>query len=558
MVAKPAVETAASPLVVGDSLELLPSSVPPPQTNPSVIAYPAYPFPKGYLATWADGRSGDAIHVYAARFDPSWKPLDGEGIRVTETPLDAKGPLTSVGAPFGDGFLVAWTTSGEVRARLLDKDAKPASATIVVATGVGTSGEVAVGEGAIAWRDDRESAPHVLVARIGAKGDVLDPGSILLGAGTTPTRPYPMESCLDCYELGIDFRDPTGARATARVVAEKGKLLSLKISPLPGAFLGHCSYLDAYVDAKGSLGARLGGTTFLYGSSPIAAAPPIDDYWHKILLAWIDASGDVRGVRTTFASRIDDPGFVIRTGSASRTQVVVGALGIDAFVVLYAEQPLGAPEKSRIRASLVRTSGAMGDQCGTDSECESGFCTPSRILSGTGVCCDRRCDGVCEACDDLSLGSSPGKCRVLESGARCATDSTCSAWMCDGIRADGCVPASFTGAPCGRFRSCVGDVVDPGQVCSADGRCIDGPQRSCEPYGCYEGLCFTRCSSDGQCSTRSHCVDGRCEARGLHEYLPAGCGCTLTGGDDSDSLAVLFALTLLAGSRRRRRPLRHY
>ncbi|MBI5515501.1 MAG: hypothetical protein HY909_17100 [Deltaproteobacteria bacterium] len=73
---------------------------------------------------------------------------------------------------------------------------------------------------------------------------------------------------------------------------------------------------------------------------------------------------------------------------------------------------------------------ARGAGCARGSDCASGFCAQ-------GVCCDRACDGVCEACDlamrgtctPRPAGSQPG---VASDGGVASTDAGVGCDFCDG------------------------------------------------------------------------------------------------------------------------------
>src|SRR4030095_5147886 len=56
---------------------------------------------------------------------------------------------------------------------------------------------------------------------------------------------------------------------------------------------------------------------------------------------------------------------------------------------------------------------ANGTTCADDFECIDGFCVEDYMVApGNGVCCDRACDAVCEACN---VSGSEGTCTCTTS-----------------------------------------------------------------------------------------------------------------------------------------------
>lgn len=89
---------------------------------------------------------------------------------------------------------------------------------------------------------------------------------------------------------------------------------------------------------------------------------------------------------------------------------------------------------------------AQGEPCASDAECATGSCNH--------VCCDRPCDGICEACTENITGVSDGACAPLVLGDRdpdapecddrggCGVDNQCG---CD----DGRLGPGESGVDCG-------------------------------------------------------------------------------------------------------------
>src|SRR6185437_9354079 len=78
----------------------------------------------------------------------------------------------------------------------------------------------------------------------------------------------------------------------------------------------------------------------------------------------------------------------------------------------------------------------QGSACAAANECASGFCVE-------GVCCDRACDGACQACTAALTGGANGVCAPAmdggvdprglcaeEAASTCGTDGTCQGGAC--------------------------------------------------------------------------------------------------------------------------------
>jgi hypothetical protein len=121
---------------------------------------------------------------------------------------------------------------------------------------------------------------------------------------------------------------------------------------------------------------------------------------------------------------------------------------------------------------------ATGSPCADASECASGFCVD-------GVCCDRACDGQCEACDLAKKGAC-GNVNGAPHGKRAA---------------------------CAGAASCVDDVAIAAPVCNGSGACAAPAPVSCAPYACQAGSCPSACTSNADCVAGNVCFQGRCAQR---------------------------------------------
>ena len=137
---------------------------------------------------------------------------------------------------------------------------------------------------------------------------------------------------------------------------------------------------------------------------------------------------------------------------------------------------------------------ALGDACTGGDECDSTFCVD-------GVCCNRACDGQCEACDS---SATPGTCVPVAGaphGARtaCVTgDATC-AGACDGNDPTACV---YPTSPCGAT-TCTNNM-ESGQLCSS-GMCISSSRPCTGGFACGATACAATCDTSSGCDTTHVC-----------------------------------------------------
>lgn len=158
--------------------------------------------------------------------------------------------------------------------------------------------------------------------------------------------------------------------------------------------------------------------------------------------------------------------------------------------------------------------GALGAACALSEGCSSGFCVDGR-------CCERACDGVCEACSAEGLCNAfpadDQRCPPIAcgSGNLCATfgdeqaSNRCSS---DGVCKSECDPTfSASGIACEEYAQgikglcdgigvCVDPRALPGQACSSDRDCRDLP---CVDGVCCQGACAGDCES---CDPTGACV----------------------------------------------------
>jgi outer membrane protein OmpA-like peptidoglycan-associated protein len=156
---------------------------------------------------------------------------------------------------------------------------------------------------------------------------------------------------------------------------------------------------------------------------------------------------------------------------------------------------------------------AQGDVCSRDCQCETGHCVD-------GVCCDRACEGSCEACH---LPDSEGTCTLLGAG--------------------------FQGDPlCDGFLLCNGAEPLCPERCAVDAECAGG--LVCENGSCVDPY---ECAVDQDCAAGRICEDGRCVSEAGAEGL-IGWSCATAGnarGGGAGAFLLAMAIVLVALRRRR-------
>ncbi|MEZ4219750.1 MAG: hypothetical protein R3B13_02395 [Polyangiaceae bacterium] len=154
------------------------------------------------------------------------------------------------------------------------------------------------------------------------------------------------------------------------------------------------------------------------------------------------------------------------------SKAVFGALTL-AAVALGGCSAATDTEPGEGAAGVVETeTGALGQACSSDAECESGSCAD-------GVCCTTACDGECQACN---LPGQLGICAPHAAGSD--PDAECAA------------PACFEG-------------MQESFACNGAGAC-DVSVKSCGAYACGVAACNDSCKSDDDCAEGARCSRGAC------------------------------------------------
>jgi MYXO-CTERM domain-containing protein len=280
-------------------------------------------------------------------------------------------------------------------------------------------------------------------------------------------------------------------------------------------------------------------------------------------------------------------------GPCSRCSVVTGAC--EAVVNGDDQDSCTGSSTCDAKGACKKKDGAL---CTAKGDCVSDFCSD-------GVCCNRGCEGTCEACDtadapgtctlvrgDPRHGSCEGalpcgstctgedaNCQFVSAGVSCGSsceNARISERACDG--AGTCTGGPSEACPnelrCADRAVCLtGCRVDadctPGHACR-DGACAvpedfcedeatlrrrDGTTESCEPYICRTGACLESCSIAAQCASGLVCDSKhRCIAppEPRREPSDSGCGCHVPGKEPrrTDGALAVLGLMLAAALRR--------
>lgn len=227
-----------------------------------------------------------------------------------------------------------------------------------------------------------------------------------------------------------------------------------------------------------------------------------------------------------------------------------------------------------------RCEAVLGIACSLSSDCASGHCVD-------GVCCDRACGGVCEACDGAGSAGLCQPVRGAPHGDRPACPGAdgdfadpCSRPACDGVLADrcggtigpcapyacgvtGCTTECTSDQDCASAASC--DI--PARRCRAnvDTPLCDGDHTlfrdrlvvtDCAPYKCEASSCKVRCTSIAECAYPFECSrEGTC-VPALTDEAMTGCATSPDGAGRPPSAVpstFLMALIVLGATRPRRR-----
>jgi hypothetical protein len=156
---------------------------------------------------------------------------------------------------------------------------------------------------------------------------------------------------------------------------------------------------------------------------------------------------------------------------------------------------------------------ANGEAATDAAACQSGFVAD-------GVCCDRACGGVCEACD---LASTKGTCTPVLGTPKSAHGSCpsaptggdpCAAKACDGKTGASCEAYVGPEVVC-RASACAAGVQTLEAKCESKGTCPASTSLPCSPYACGADACKSSCVVETDCAagfvcdvTHAKCISG--------------------------------------------------
>ncbi|HVY30580.1 MAG TPA: Dickkopf N-terminal cysteine-rich domain-containing protein [Polyangiaceae bacterium] len=168
-----------------------------------------------------------------------------------------------------------------------------------------------------------------------------------------------------------------------------------------------------------------------------------------------------------------------------------------------------------------------GTACQVSYECSSNNCID-------GVCCDKACNGLCEACTKALTGGTDGTCKSIAAGSDpqnecpdngaglCGTNGSCNG-------ASGCQLYS-NGTVCQAASCATATSRNVPDTCNGTGTCTDqGTQNCATGYACVAGACQTSCTDDTQCASAYYCdtVAKQCVAdKTQGQACPRDAACT--------------------------------
>ena len=174
-----------------------------------------------------------------------------------------------------------------------------------------------------------------------------------------------------------------------------------------------------------------------------------------------------------------------------------------------------------------------GASCSLGSECSSSFC------STDGICCDQKCDGICQVCKQANGATADGTCAPAPLGQ---SGGCAGHLLCDGSHA-GC-PASCDsddacsiGYYCAASGTCALEKVQAASCDSTAGHdCLNDGCRVCASGHCSDGFCCdTACA--GSCNacavTAGAIVDGTCAVAAKGAAGAPACGAYVCDGSSA-------------------------
>jgi hypothetical protein len=506
-----------------------------------------------FLAVWADDRDGlSGLDVLGLRLDRTGAPLDPQPFVICQADRHQFLPVAAA-APGGE-FLVVWTDDRASATELYGARVHASGAPLdgspfrIHTSSPATAAAVAASPGGwlVAWEDWRlgyePDHEEVWSTLVGLDGSIAGESRVTIGSdenhqSCAPSAAWTGQHFFVAYEqpCTLGFM-PASGNVLGRWLDTSGRVLTNSPVPLgtssvdserapaltsdgasslfaawsTGAEI-RVARLDDLAHVPSAAAAIVGGAGSLRESPQLAflGAPS-----PQLLISWIDHSPEgARGQRTDgslqpigaqLAFSVGEPVYAMgaaagnyfagqpRATPPAPLAVTTAGDALCAYDVV--DTLVGVPTpRIHYRTLGLRPRGAS---CSVAADCADGFCA-------AGVCCDRPCDGVCQACGANGCVVTP------------ASDARCDAISC----------ATLSTA-CRTFR-------DPAaQSCAAFGRCAEpGALADCSSFD--DAPDGTACTSAALGGAAGVCSSGECEIAGEMAPAPAvraARGCAFGGG----------------------------
>lgn len=410
-----------------------------------------------FLVAWQDARSTPA-QVRAARMGPDGASSDSVVLTTGDTDT-----ISNIRGGFGAGVhFISWVQGG-LRARRVLADGSLPDASPISLGSISGRPYVAFAAGNFLFAWGRASVGLVgqrltpagatleptpfSIATAGADPAIASNGSEYLAIwsevrttrrseiygrrlrsdGTSPDAlAFPVASADDDQWFGAiaegagqylavwrDDRDPTSAGIYGARIAVDGTVLDplgIPIRPRMGCHVPHVAWDgDAFMVAW---------SEFERVEDPPGSGTLLDERYIALT-----------GVGTDGALLASEPTRVRMATTAVADGPSIAALADGTTMLAYPRfDDTPGINAVRVFARVVRR-GEPGAPCASADECASGACVG-------GICCDRACDGACEACTISDGAPMDGHCALRPSGAVCrpASGAPCDVdELCDGV-----------------------------------------------------------------------------------------------------------------------------
>lgn len=352
---------------------------------PGVGGYSAVAFDgTNYLVVWHDRRNYPDHAIYGARVTPAGEVLDPEGIAIS---TQVRYPNSPAGfqarpavAPRAGGWLVVWADSrnaadeeerrsrSDIYGARVDADGAVLDAEGIAISsdpGVNAVGPAVAFDGVndlVAWVSSGPDGALARVARVGAGGQLVDPGGVALGPSYGEVSlAFGGEAYLVAWtgpSLGI-----LAARvSTSAAVLDPGGVPLFPTGMFPAAGFDGVHWWVAWYDYSGSYqvvgarldagGALLGTTTGIGSATGIAGifGPALSCASGTCLTAWVET----RVTTDVYGGRLVSDGSVLDAEGVRLTNVTRAADQYFASAAFDGANFLAVWEEYRAEGSLIR------------------------------------------------------------------------------------------------------------------------------------------------------------------------------------------------------------